>query len=231
MTLSVYSFYRFVAVSEYRALREPWLKKCNEMGIKGTILLAGEGINASLCAEKSVLDTFLAFLGEDERFVDVTVIDNAVDSVPFKRMLIKLKKEIVNMGLGPIAPHTARGTYLSGEEWDTLIRREDVVLVDTRNDFEVKMGTFKHAVDPKTVSFTEFPRWADEHLKPNQKVAMFCTGGIRCEKSTAYLKSKGFTQVYHLKGGILTYLAETNNKNDLWQGECFVFDDRRVATL
>lgn len=234
MTLSVYSFYRFVPVPDYRELREPWLKRCEEMGIKGTILLAGEGLNASLCAEKPVLDDFLAFLGTDARFANLqNVIDNAVAAPPFKRMLIKLKAEIVNMGLGQIAPETPRGAYLAAAEWDALIQDPEVVLVDTRNDFEVEMGTFKGAIDPKTASFTEFPQWAETHLSPqkHRKIAMFCTGGVRCEKSTAYLKAKGFEEVYHLKGGILQYLADTGNKNGLWQGECFVFDDRRVAEV
>ena len=234
MTLSVYSFYRFVPLPDFEALREPWLAKCYELGIKGTILLAKEGLNTSLSAEKSVLDAFLAFLGDDARFKNFqNVIDNTVEAVPFKRMLIKLKKEIVNMGLGQIQPETPRGIYLEGNEWDALIQQPDVVLVDTRNDFEVEMGTFKGAVDPKTTSFTEFPQWVSENLDPekHKKVAMFCTGGIRCEKSTAYLKSQGFEEVYHLKGGILQYLADTQNKNGMWQGECFVFDDRRVADL
>jgi UPF0176 protein len=137
------------------------------------------------------------------------------------------------MGLGTMAPDTPRGEYISGAEWDNLIQQPDVVLVDTRNDFEVAMGTFKGAIDPKTEVFTEFPEWVNHNLNPKQhkKVAMFCTGGIRCEKSTAYLKSKGFEEVYHLKGGILQYLADTGNKNGLWQGECFVFDDRRVAEI
>ena len=202
------------------------------MGIKGTILLAEEGINTSLCAEKNVLDAFLDYLGKDPRLANFTnIIDNPVETVPFKRMFIKLKKEIVNMGLGSF--DTPRGEYVSGEAWDQLIQQPDVVLVDTRNDFEVEMGTFKNAVDPKTTSFTEFPQWAKENLDPakHKKVAMFCTGGIRCEKSTAYLKAQGFNEVYHLKGGILQYLADTKNKNGLWQGECFVFDDRRMADL
>ena len=171
-------------------------------------------------------------MGKDPRLANFTnIIDNPVETVPFKRMFIKLKKEIVNMGLGSF--DTPRGEYVSGEAWDQLIQQPDVVLVDTRNDFEVEMGTFKNAVDPKTTSFTEFPQWAKENLDPakHKKVAMFCTGGIRCEKSTAYLKAQGFNEVYHLKGGILQYLADTKNKNGLWQGECFVFDDRRMADL
>ncbi len=231
MTLSIYSFYRFVPLPDYQELREPFLQKCEELGLKGTILLAEEGINASLSAEKQKLDQFLEFLALDYRFAKLYFIENTADAVPFKRMFIKLKKEIVNMGLGSF--NTSRGEYVSGEAWDQLIQQEDVVLVDTRNDFEVEMGTFKNAVDPKTVSFTQFPEWAEKNLDPNKhkKVAMFCTGGIRCEKSTAYLKAKGFENVYHLKGGILTYLAETKNKNNLWEGECFVFDDRRVAEI
>lgn len=233
MTLSVYSFYRFVALPDYVDLRPVWLEKCKSLGIKGTILLAEEGLNASLSGEKSVLAAFLAFLSEDSRFRDLRIIDNTVAILPFSKMVIKLKKEIVKMGLGTMAADTPRGTYLAAAEWDKLIQQPDVVLVDTRNDFEVAMGTFKGAIDPKTEVFTEFPAWADENLNPKQhkKVAMFCTGGIRCEKSTAYLKSKGFEEVYHLKGGILQYLADTGNKNGLWQGECFVFDDRRVAEI
>lgn len=234
MTLSVYSFYRFVPLPDREELRASWLKFCKSLGIKGTILLAEEGLNASLSGEKSALDTFLAHIGKDSRFTNFpNIIDNSVEILPFSKMVIKLKKEIVKMGLGTMAADTPRGTYLVADEWDKLIQQPDVVLVDTRNDFEVAMGSFKGAIDPKTEVFTEFPAWADENLNPKQhkKVAMFCTGGIRCEKSTAYLKSKGFEEVYHLKGGILQYLADTGNKNGLWQGECFVFDDRRVADI
>lgn len=233
MTLSVYSFYRFVALPDYVDLRAIWLTKCKSMGLKGTILLAEEGVNASLSGEKSVLDAFLAYLAEDSRFRDLRIIDNTVAILPFSKMMIKLKKEIVKMGLGTMASDTPRGTYLAAAEWDKLIQQPDVVLVDTRNDFEVAMGTFKGAIDPKTEVFTEFPAWADKNLNPkkHKKVAMFCTGGIRCEKSTAYLKQKGFEEVYHLKGGILQYLADTGNKNGLWHGECFVFDDRRAVEI
>lgn len=233
MTLAVYSFYRFVLLPDYRELREPWLTKCKSLGIKGTVLLSEEGFNASLSGDTSALAAYLAFLSEDSRFRDLRIIDNTVAILPFSKMMIKFKKEIVKMGLGTMAADTPRGTYISGAEWDNLIQQPDVVLVDTRNDFEVEMGTFKGAIDPKTEVFTEFPAWADKNLNPKQhkKVAMFCTGGIRCEKSTAYLKSKGFEEVYHLKGGILQYLADTGNKNGLWQGECFVFDDRRVAEI
>jgi UPF0176 protein len=233
MTLSVYSFYRFVPLPDFEALREPWLKLCNDLKIKGTILLAEEGLNASLSAEKSVLDQFMQTIAADERFKDLRIIENIVTEIPFKRMFIKLKREIVNMGLGSLPIDAKRGAYLEANEWDDLIQQPDVVLVDTRNDFEVEMGTFKGALDPKTTSFTKFPEWANKNLNPakHKKVAMFCTGGIRCEKSTSYLKAQGFEEVYHLKGGILQYLADTENKNGLWQGECFVFDDRRVADL
>lgn len=225
--LTIYSFYRFVPLPDYEALRQAWLPECNARNLKGTILLAAEGLNASLSGERAMLDDFLAFIAKDPRFAQMEYKDNAADTHPFGKMQIRLKAEIIKMGLA-LTPDMTVGDYLDSAAWDALLADPETVLVDTRNDYEVRIGTFKGALDPKIASFSQFPEWAEKNLDPkkHKKVAMFCTGGIRCEKSTALLKSQGFEEVYHLKGGILQYLAETGNQTGNWQGECYVFDDR-----
>lgn len=229
MPLSIVSYYKFVALPDAAQLREQLLALCEKLGLKGTILIAEEGINSSLSGPKAALEAFFTELEKDARFQGMPKIWQVVEAVPFKRMFVKHKPEIVKMNQ-PMPATSPRGTYLEAAEWDALLNDPEVVVIDTRNDFEVQMGSFKGAINPRTESFHEFPEWAATHLDPekHKKVAMFCTGGIRCEKSTAYLKAQGFAEVYHLKGGILTYL-EQGNQNGKWQGECFVFDERRTA--
>ena len=189
---------------------------------------ADEGINGTISGPRAGVDTVLGWLKQDERLAALEHKESFHDEHPFLRTKVKLKKEIVTMGVEGIDPTRTVGTYLSPEEWNTVISDPDTVLIDTRNDYEVEVGTFKGAINPETRTFREFPEYVKETLDParHKKVAMFCTGGIRCEKSTAYLKEQGFEEVYHLKGGILKYLEEMPKEDSLWEGECFVFDER-----
>jgi UPF0176 protein len=196
--------------------------------VRGTLLLAYEGINGTIAGSRNAIDKVLEWLRSDPRLTDIDHKESFTDNIPFNRAKVKLKKEIVTMGVQGIDPKRIVGTYVNPKDWNALISDPDVILVDTRNDYEFKVGTFKNAINPNTVSFREFPRFVSENLHPekHKKVAMFCTGGIRCEKSTAYLKEQGFDEVYHLKGGILKYLEEVPAEDTLWEGECFVFDER-----
>ncbi len=224
----VCALYKFTALDDYRALRDPLHKVMLDNHVRGTLLLASEGINGTVAASREAIDILLAWLRNDPRLADIDCKESFTDRLPFKRTRVKLKKEIVTMGVPGIDPQRVVGTYVSPGEWNQLISDPDVLLVDTRNDYEVKVGTFKDAINPATETFREFPGFVKESLDPkkHKKVAMFCTGGIRCEKSTAYLKEQGFDEVYHLKGGILKYLEEMQEQETLWEGECFVFDDR-----
>ena len=226
--LVICALYKFVTLNNYRAIQEPLLSLMLEHGIKGTILLAQEGINGTVAADRNNMDHLLAFLKSDARLADLSYKESYTNQPPFLRSRVKLKKEIVTMGIEGIDPKRVVGTYIKPTDWNALIKDPDVLLVDTRNDYEVQVGTFKDALNPKTESFRDFPGYVKEKLdaKKHTKVAMFCTGGIRCEKSTAYLKEQGFDEVYHLKGGILKYLEEVPAEESLWEGECFVFDDR-----
>ncbi len=221
------AFYRFVELDDYIRLKEPMLEFCKSINMKGTILLAREGINSTISATEESMNKFWEYLGQDERLRDIPHKDSYAHTQPFERMKVRLKKEIVRMGIEDISLDK-RGEYLKGEEWDKVISDPETVVVDTRNDYEFLLGTFENAINPKTESFREFPQWVDENLDPkkHKKVAMFCTGGIRCEKSTALLKQKGFENVYHLDGGILQYFEDTKNRGDKWKGSCYVFDDR-----
>src|SRR5690554_6782367 len=194
----------------------------------GTLLLAREGINGTIAGSRQGIDAVRAWLGADARFNGIDYKESFVDIQPFKRTKVKLKKEIVTMGVDGIDPKRIVGTYVEPAEWNALISDPEVLLVDTRNQYEVEIGTFEHAINPATDTFREFPDYVKQNLDPakHKKVAMFCTGGIRCEKSTAYLREQGFDEVYHLKGGILKYLEEVPEEESLWKGECFVFDDR-----
>jgi len=196
--------------------------------VRGTLLLAHEGINGTVAGSRADIDALLEFLQKDERLANISFKESFVDEMPFLRTRVKLKKEIVTIGVEGIDPKRSVGTYVKPKDWNALISDPDVVVVDTRNDYEVLVGTFKNALNPDTESFRQFPKYVKENLDPtkNKKVAMFCTGGIRCEKSTAYLKEQGFEEVYHLEGGILKYLEEVPEQDTLWQGECFVFDER-----
>ncbi len=224
----VCALYKFVKLNNYPEIREPLLQIMNNNGIVGTLLLAHEGINGTVAGSRESIDTLLTWLNQDQRFNPIEFKESQTDICPFKRTKVKLKKEIVTMGVEDIDPTQVVGTYVEPKQWNDLISDPEVLLIDTRNEYEVEVGTFKNAVNPHTETFREFPQYVKEHLSPqkHKKVAMFCTGGIRCEKSTAYLKEQGFEEVYHLKGGILKYLEDVPKEQSLWQGECFVFDDR-----
>lgn len=224
----VCALYKFVTLKGFDELRDPLHQTMVDNEVRGTLLLAEEGINGTIAGARSGVDAVLSWLGQDERLSNIVTKESFDESNPFYRTKVKLKKEIVTMGVEGIDPKHVVGTYVKPKDWNALISDPDVILVDTRNDYEVKVGTFEGAIDPETTSFREFPQYVKDNLDPekNKKVAMFCTGGIRCEKSTAYLKEQGFEDVYHLEGGILKYLEEVPQDESMWQGECFVFDNR-----
>jgi len=227
-TIVVCALYKFVRLNDFEELREPLRKAMEKYGVKGTLLLAAEGINGTVAGTREGIDKLLDWLKADPRLAKLEHKESLTDEMPFYRSCVKLKKEIVTMGVEGIDPNRVVGTYVKPKDWNKLISDPGVVVVDTRNDYEIEIGTFKNAIDPKTESFREFPNYVKENLDPKQhkKVAMFCTGGIRCEKSTAYLKEQGFDEVYHLEGGILKYLEEVPKEESLWEGDCFVFDNR-----
>ncbi len=224
----VAALYKFVSLPDYVALRDRLYQHLVLNKVKGTLLLAEEGINGTVCGPREGIDALKAFLEADGRFAGMSYKESFADEPAFYRTKVKLKKEIVTLGVPGVNPAHIVGTYVKGDDWNQLISDPDTIVIDTRNDYEVAIGTFKNAINPNTTSFREFPQWAAEHLDKtkHKKVAMFCTGGIRCEKSTAYLKEQGFDEVYHLDGGILKYLEEVPQSQSLWQGECFVFDQR-----
>lgn len=224
----VAALYKFVTLEDFHEFREPLLEICQQAEIKGTLLLAREGINGTIAGSRAGVDRVLAYLRDDPRFTGLDHKESFDDHMPFYRMKVKLKKEIVTMGVEGIDPNTMVGTYVKPAQWNALLSDPDVVLLDTRNDYECGIGSFKGAVDPGTTTFREFPAFVRENLDPskNKKVAMFCTGGIRCEKASAFMLNEGFEEVYHLEGGILKYLEEVSEPDSLWQGECFVFDNR-----
>ena len=224
----VSALYHFVTLENYQALRQPLHDFMIDNDIRGTLLLAQEGINGTVAGSKQSIENLHAWLRADERLKDLRTKESFDDNMPFYRSCVKLKKEIVTMGIEGIDPKQVVGTYVKPEDWNALISDPDVTLIDTRNDYEVAIGTFKNAQDPKTETFRQFPDYVKSNMDPKKqkKVAMFCTGGIRCEKSTAYLKEQGFEEVYHLQGGILKYLETVPEEESLWQGECFVFDNR-----
>jgi UPF0176 protein len=227
-SIIVAALYKFVSLPDFTELQEPLLEFCREQGIKGTLLLAHEGINGTVSGTRESIDALLAYLRKDERLADLEHKESIYEEQPFYRMKVKLKKEIVTMGIEDIDPTAMAGTYVEPEQWNDLIKDPEVKVIDTRNYYEYNIGTFEGAENPETTSFRELPDFVKKNLDPNKhkKVAMFCTGGIRCEKSTAYLKQQGFEEVYHLKGGILKYLEEVPEDKSLWRGECFVFDNR-----
>lgn len=222
------AMYKFVTLDNYEDMRAPLLDTMEKNGIKGTLLLAKEGINGTVSGTRSGIDALLHYLNQDERINPISFKESFDEEQPFYRTKVKLKKEIVTMGVEGIDPRKTVGTYVKPQDWNQLISDPDVTVIDTRNDYEIEIGTFKHAINPNTESFREFPDYVAKQLDPskNKKVAMFCTGGIRCEKSTAYLKEQGFDEVYHLEGGILKYLEEVPKEESLWEGDCFVFDNR-----
>jgi len=229
--IAVVSFYCFVSIDQPELLIPKILLTGKKKSVRGTILLSEEGFNGALSASAGSVQLVIDQLIKLTYATFVNIKTNYCDKHPFHKLKVKLKPEIVALNAGKIDINTLKGEYIETKQWDDFITRIDVVVVDTRNDYEVEIGTFKGAIDPKTETFKQFPAWVEKnkHLLEGKKIAMCCTGGIRCEKSTAYLKQLGFTEVYHLKGGILQYLEDTANPNGLWQGECFVFDDRRAV--
>jgi len=228
MSIVVAALYKFVDLPDYKALKEALLTCCEQHGVKGTLLLASEGINGTVAGPRQGVDTLLNYLRSDVRFKDLEHKESYAKSMPFYRMKVRLKKEIVTMGVEDINPNKMAGTYVMPEDWNKLISDPDVVVIDTRNDYEVEIGTFKNAINPNIKTFRDFPEWIRQQksLEKKPKVAMFCTGGIRCEKSTAFMRKEGFDEVYHLQGGILKYLEVVPEQQSLWEGECFVFDER-----
>ncbi len=226
------ALYHFVVLDDYEQLRQPLLDVLLKNNIKGTLLLAREGINGTVAGSQASVDALFEWFKLDRRLVEVRHKVSYEEVMPFNRTRVKLKKEIVTMGVQGIDPTHVVGTYVKPEDWNALISDPDVTLIDTRNGYEVEIGTFKHAVNPNTDTFRQFPAYVKEKMDPakQKKVAMFCTGGIRCEKSTAYLKEQGFDEVYHLQGGILKYLETVPEEESLWEGECYVFDQRVSVT-
>jgi UPF0176 protein len=224
----VAALYKFVALPDYHALREPLLDACLTAGTRGTLLLAPEGINGTIAGSREAIDTVLDYLRRDPRLGDLQHKESRDERMPFHRMKVKLKKEIVTMGVAGVDPNARVGSYVRPQDWNALVSDPEVLLIDTRNDYECDIGTFKGAVDPRTVNFREFPDYVRANLDPaiHKKVAMFCTGGIRCEKASAFMLGEGFAEVYHLQGGILKYLEEVPPEESIWEGECFVFDNR-----
>ena len=226
------AFYHFAEIQNYQAFQGPLLNFCNAQNIKGTILLAEEGINGTVSGQKDAVLALIQYIKYDKLFNDkfntLSYKESWASANPFYRMKVRLKKEIVALGVKGISPTKKVGQYIKPEDWNQLLQDPEVVVIDTRNDYEFDIGTFKNAVNPKTKTFREFPKFVENKLDPKQhkKVAMFCTGGIRCEKATSLMLEKGFQEVYHLQGGILKYLETVPEKESLWQGECFVFDQR-----
>ncbi len=223
------AFYQFVTLEDPAALREPLLARCEALGVQGLVLLAHEGINGTVAGAPDAVRGLLAWLRSDARLARLQHKESWAARPPFHRMRVRVKPEIVTMHQPHLQPAEQAGTYVKPQDWNALIQRPDVLLIDTRNDYEVDVGTFRGAVDPRIHNFSELPAWLDRQPALQDKatkVAMFCTGGIRCEKSTAYLRAQGFSEVYHLEGGILKYLETVPQHQSLWQGECFVFDER-----
>lgn len=224
----VAALYHFARFPRFESVREPLFRLCQENGVKGTLLLAAEGINGTIAGTDAGINTVLSWLRAQPEFAGLEHKESRASKMPFVRMKVKLKQEIVTMGVADIDPNKIVGTYVDPKDWNELISDPDTILIDTRNDYETAIGVFKGAVDPQTKTFREFPDWVKNnpglHNKP--KIAMYCTGGIRCEKATAFMKEQGFDEVYHLKGGILKYLEEVPEEESLWEGACFVFDER-----
>ena len=228
MTYCVAALYHFTRLTDYEQLKAPLQDMCDLLGVKGTLLLAYEGINGTVAGTDKAIAALLEYLRADPRLVALEHKESRSEDMPFYRMKVRLKREIVTMGVEGVDPNDVVGTYVDPKDWNDLITDPDVILIDTRNDYEVEIGTFKGALNPDTQTFREFPQWVEdnrENLK-KPKVAMFCTGGIRCEKASSFMKQNGFDDVYHLKGGILKYLETQPEKESLWEGDCFVFDQR-----
>jgi UPF0176 protein len=232
MPYEVAAFYQFAALPDFRCSREPLRAVCADLGLKGSVLLAHEGINGTLAGSAAAIAALVEELRHGAlfggRLDNLELKFSAATAMPFQRLKIRLKKEIVTLGDAAADPTRQVGIYVEPADWNALIATPDTLLIDTRNAFEVAMGTFAGALDPGIKSFGQFKDFAARHLDPakHRRVAMFCTGGIRCEKASAYLLARGFAEVYHLKGGILKYLEGVPEAESRWRGECFVFDDR-----
>ncbi len=229
MTGVVATFYKFVQLTDAVQLRAPLLAQCQAVDLRGTILLAEEGINGTIAGTQRAVESTLAYLRQDPRLADLRHREAITQTPqPFHRMKVKIKQEIVTLGQLETDPMQQVGQYVDPQDWNCLLTDPDVRVIDTRNDYEVNIGSFQGAINPHTGRFREFPHYVQTHLDPDRdrQVALFCTGGIRCEKATAYLLKQGFAQVYHLKGGILSYLEQVDPEQSLWRGECFVFDQR-----
>lgn len=230
MTLLVATFYTFVPIADTAPLQMPWKQAMEAHDVRGTILVAPEGLNATISGPPAGVYAVLDLIRSDARFANIHWKESATDVQPFQKAKVRLKRETIPLGV-PVNPACGCGTYVNSLEWNTLLKDPDTVIIDTRNAYEVALGRFRGALDPGTYTFKELPHWLAQNIDQlqNKKIAMYCTGGIRCEKSTAYLKDLGFTEVYHLKDGILQYLEDAQNNPDmenLWEGSCYVFDDR-----
>ncbi|MEZ4699766.1 MAG: rhodanese-related sulfurtransferase [Rhodothermales bacterium] len=228
MSYVVAALYKFVELPEYRSMRGPLLAACEDAGVRGTLLLAREGVNGTIAGTRAGVDAVLDHLRQDPRLTDLAPREAAAPAIPFKRLKVRLKRELISIGVSGVDPRRGVGEYVDPEAWNALISDPEVRVIDTRNDFEIEIGTFERAEDPRTASFSNFPEYVHEKLDPerDRKLALFCTGGIRCEKATAYLLQQGFSEVYHLKGGILHYLETVPAEQSLWKGDCYVFDER-----
>ena len=225
------TFYKFLVLENYQELKIKFDKSLSKTNIKGTILLANEGVNGTIAGSESDLKKFFLYIDKFSQFKDITPKFSSSNKNPFLRMKVRLKKEIVTIGIPEVSPSNLVGKYLNVEEWNEFLNESDSMIIDTRNDYEVSIGTFKNSINPKIKSFRNFPNWVqknliDKKVSKKSKIGMFCTGGIRCEKSTSYLKQLGFENVFHLDGGILKYLENVKSDENEWKGECFVFDYR-----
>jgi len=230
----VAALYKFVEIDDLLSLQSNLYEICEKNNIMGTILIANEGINGTISGKNNEINQTISLLKSDKRFANIEIKYSSTNKQPFHRMKVRLKKEIVTIGLPEINPNKKVGTYVKPEDWNDLISDPNVVVIDTRNKYETKIGSFQNALDPETSSFREFPDWVKKFKSSkenaNKKIAMFCTGGIRCEKASSLMKEEGFEDVYHLQGGILKYLETIDKENSLWNGECFVFDQRVCLT-
>jgi len=230
----VAALYKFVEIDDLLSLQSNLYEICKKNNIMGTILIANEGINGTISGKTNEINQTISLLKSDKRFTNIEIKYSSTDKQPFHRMKVRLKKEIVTIGLPEINPNKKVGTYVKPDDWNDLISDPNVVVIDARNKYETKIGSFQNALDPETSSFREFPDWVKKFKSSkenaNKKIAMFCTGGIRCEKASSLMKEEGFEDVYHLQGGILKYLETIDRENSLWNGECFVFDQRVCLT-
>ncbi len=228
----VAALYKFADFPDYKEFQPKLLSFCKEHNVMGTLLVAEEGMNGTIAGPREGIDAVLKFIRSHPSFTDIEHKESFASKPPFLRMKVKLKAEIVTMGVSGVTPRKSVGTYVAAKEWNDLLKQDDVVIIDTRNDYEYEIGTFKGAINPNTEVFRDFPKYMEENWNPkkNKRIVTFCTGGIRCERATALLNDMGYDEVYHLKGGILKYLEEIPQEESMWDGECFVFDNRVSVT-